>query len=462
MPELTVNEILEVTNGNLDTPRGNMIFSNFHFDTRRIRDERTLFFALKSDHNDGHNYIDRIMDRKGCGAVVSKEFRGGRPGFPLIRVDDPLKSAHMLASHIRKKHNSIKYIGITGSAGKTTTKEFLYQILSTKYHAFRSIENWNNWIGMPFSMLAMKGDEQAAVFELAMSYPGIGEIDCLAEMLKPDLALILNVFPVHLEFLKNLENVARGKAEILNYMSSDSTAFITGDSDAILSQSKSRPGRKIYFGRRHQSNEILLKGTERTKRGFRLIIDFYGIEADFFAPVVNKTQIENVFAAIVVSQSMGLKNEEIQSALEKIKPLPGRGDIKQYSGFTVIDETYNSNPEALKKTLKWIDEEYRETKIAVVGDMLELGENEDQYHFQAGQFFATLNFNHLVVVGERSKQIARGAKEAGFNPDRIKWCEAPGEAGVYLKEIVNSPSIILLKASRGIALEKALEELRHD
>lgn len=462
MPELTVNEILKVTNGKLDSPGGDTVFSYFHFDTRLMRNDRTLFFALKSENNDGHKYIDRIMDRKKCGAVVSREFKGNRSGFPLIRVDDPLKAAHKLGSYIRKKHNSIKYIGVTGSAGKTTTKEFLYQLLSTKYNAFRSIENWNNWIGMPFSLLAMKGDEQVAVFELAMSYPGIGEIDCLAEILKPDLAIILNVFPVHLEFLKNLDNVARGKSEILNYLSSDSTAFITGDSDIILSQVKAKPGRKIYFGRRHRSNQILLKGIEREKNGCRLIIDFYGIETDFFTHIINKTQIENLFVAIIVSQSMGLKNEEIQSALKKIKPLSGRGDIHQYPEYTVIDETYNSNPEALKKTLKWVDEEYRENKIAVVGDMLELGEEEDRYHFQAGQFFATLDFDHLVVVGERSKRIAKGAEEAGFNPDRIKWCEASEDAGAYLKEIVSPRSIIVLKASRGVGLEKALQEFRHE
>ncbi len=462
MPELTVEEILEVTAGHMSGPERNLKFSHFHFDTRLIKEDHTLFFALKTENNDGHKYIDRILNNKHCGAVVSRHFDGGNSRFPLIRVDDPLKAAHKLGSYVRKKYNSIKYIGVTGSAGKTTTKEFLYQILSSRYSAFRSIENWNNWIGMPFSLLAMQGNEQVAVFELAMSYPGIGEIDCLAEILKPDLAIILNVYPVHMEFLKNLDNVARGKSEILNYLSSDSTAFITGDSEAILKQVSTKPGRKIYFGHRAEFNQIVLKRIDRIKNGSRIIIDFYGIETEFVTHIINKTHLENLFASIIVSQSIGLKNEDIQSALKNIKPLPGRGEIRQYKDLTIVDETYNSNPEALKKTLKWIDEEFNENKIAVVGDMLELGEDEALYHFQAGQFFATLNFDHLVVVGKRSRKIAEGAEKAGFNPNHIKQCEVSEEAGAYLKKIANPHSIILLKASRDIRLEKAIREFHHE
>ncbi len=462
MPELTFEEILKVTGGQVSHKRQNMKLSHFHFDTRLMKADHSLFFDLKTDHNNGHRYIKPIENKKYSSAVAARSFNEPIDSFPFIRVNDPLKAAHKLASYVRNNWRGIKYIGVTGSAGKTTTKEFLYHILSAKYSVFRSIENWNNWIGLPFSLLAMKGNEQVAVFELAMSYPGIGEIDCLAEILKPDVAVILNVFPVHLEFLKNVDNVAKGKSEILNYLNSDSTAFITGDSDAILKQTEEKPGRRIYFGYSSRSSQILLKDVKREGNITRLIIDFYGIKTEFTTNIINRTQIENLFSAVIVAQSMGMKNFEIQEALTGIQPLSGRGKISHYKNFTIIDETYNSNPEALAKTLKWVNEEFRSNKIAVVGDMLELGEREVDFHLEAGKYFATLNFDFLITVGVKSVKIAEGAELAGFNPDKIKVFEGAEEAGQFLKQIVPPKGVIILKASRRIRLEKALEEFCHE
>lgn len=318
--------------------------------------------------------------------------------------------------------------------------------------------NWNNWIGMPFSILRMTGDEQAAVFELAMSYPGIGEIDLLAQILKPDAAVLLNVFPTHLEFLKSLENVAIGKAEILNYLAADCAAFITGDSELILEHTAGKKGRKIYFGKNEKTNDIILKDIIREGDKTRIIIDFFGIETEFVTNIVNRVHIENLFAAIVVAQHLGLKNFEIREALRDIRPMSGRGEINKYKDFTIIDETYNSNPEAVKKTLDWIDQEYEGKKIAVLGDMLELGENESSFHAEVGQFFSELHFDILVTVGKRALNIAEGAKTNGFSPENIKCFDNSKDAGVFLKETAAQGSIILFKASRGIRLEEAIKE----
>ena len=160
--------------------------------------------------------MHQLKDIPGAAAVVHEDYSNSELNIPLIKVTDPLKAMQALARYVRKKCNHIKFIGVTGSAGKTTTKEFIYQVLDQKYTVYRSYKNWNNWIGMPFSILNMSGDEYAAVFELAMSYPGIGEIGLLADILQPDVAIILNVFPAHMEFLKTLENVAKGKSEILD------------------------------------------------------------------------------------------------------------------------------------------------------------------------------------------------------------------------------------------------------
>ncbi|MCK4760652.1 MAG: UDP-N-acetylmuramoyl-tripeptide--D-alanyl-D-alanine ligase [Candidatus Aminicenantes bacterium] len=466
MAELNIKEIAKVIQGEVLNAAENLIFRHYHFDTRLIEAGHTLFFALKSEQNDGHRFVDRLQDKKknNLAAVVSREFDCQGIGIPLIRVKDTLAAAHKLAAHVREKFRAVKYIGITGSAGKTTTKEFVYQILSKKGaasapdHVYRSHLNWNNWIGMPFSILQMTGDEQFAVFELAMSYPGIGEIDLLAQILKPDVAVLLNVFPTHLEFLKTLENVATGKSEILNYLSCDSAAFVSGDSELILEKTASKKGRKIYFGHNPETNDIILKEIIRDNDTTKMIIDFFGITGEFTTHIVNRVHIENLFAAIVVAHHLGLKHFEIQAALQEIKPLSGRGDINTYKDFTIIDETYNSNPAAVKVTLDWIDKEYTGAKIAVLGDMLELGEKEDDYHIEIGNFFSGLNFDRLITVGRRALKIAAGAEAAGFKSLAIESFDNSKEAGIFLKEAAGGGSVILFKASRGIRLEEALKE----
>lgn len=481
MPKLTIEEIAGVVNGDIvarhpaEKCEKCAPFVHYYFDTRSITSGQSLFFALKSSNRDGHEFLPQLKGKENLAAVISQEYDYKAQGidFPLIRVLDPLKAAQELAIYVRNKYRRIKYVGITGSAGKTTTKEFVYQIASYKYKAYRSYLNWNNWIGMPFSLLNINGDEDVAVFELAMSEPGIGEIDFLARILRPDVAVLLNAFPAHLEFLKNVNNVAHGKAEILNHLSADDIAFINGDLEHVRRETRHQKGRKIYFGRNEKTNQIILKDILRANTGqaTTIVADFYGIEARFDTPFINRLHDENLFTAIIVTQHLGMKHVEIQAALNEIKPLPGRGEIREYSAcgklgkngrFTIIDETYNSNPEALKKTLDWVDKEYKGTKIAVLGDMLELGKKENQYHREVGEYFAALKFDRLITVGHRAMHIARGAAAKGFAEAKIKSFDNSTAAGRFLKDAAEPGSVILFKASRGIQLEQAVKEFCAD
>ncbi len=460
MPKLTINEIADAVNGEiLNTAGENLSFAHYDFDTRAIKSEHSLFFALKSENRDGHEFIGSLENRKNIAAVVSREFNTAETTIPLIRVENPLTAAQQLATHIRNKYRHVKYVGITGSAGKTTTKEFVYHLLSHKHKAYRSFKNWNNWIGMPFSILNMKGDEETAVFELAMSYPGIGEIDLLANILKPDAAILLNAFPVHLEFLKNVDNVARAKAEILNYLAADDIAFINGDLDHVIKRTQSKKGRKIYFGK-EKNNHIVLKKIIRQKQGTTLVINFFGVEARFDTPIIHHVHLENLFVAICVAQHLGMKHIEIRDALKNIKPLAGRGNIRKHQSFTIIDETFNSNPEALKKALDWVNKEYRGKKIAVIGDMLELGPKENQFHRDVGIHFTSLRFGRLITVGQRALKIADGAEKSGYDSAKINHFDNSADAGLFLKKVAEPGSVILFKASRGIQLEKAVEAFR--
>lgn len=457
MPEMTMGEISRAVSGKIIRGRSGIPFREFHFDSRELG-AGGLFFAIASDKDDGHRYVSRLVSRPGCGAVVGPRFDAKGLRLPLIRVDDPLAAAQKLAVHVREKFGRIKYVGITGSAGKTTTKEFCHQILSKRYTAFRSLKNWNNGLGMPFSLLQLNGREEVAVFELAMSDPGIGEIDALARILRPDVAVVLNVYPVHLEFLKNLRNVALGKSEIMNHLAADGCAFLNGDSDPLARATAAKKGRKIHFGLNHPRNQVVLREIVREKNGSRIKIDFYGIEDTFVSPIVNRIQLENLVAAILVAQHLGMKNFEIQQALKGLTPVEGRGVIRRFRGITLIDETYNSNPEALKKTLAWMDREFKGRKIAVLGDMLELGRGESLFHRQVGEFLSSLNFVCLVAVGPRARLIAEGARSAGFPKSGIRCFGDPEEAGRYLQMRVKKGDTVLFKGSRGIALEKGIRE----
>lgn len=461
MPELEINEIAAVVSGQVGPSGKCCSFKDFQFDTRAMG-ANSLFFALQSTKTDGHNFVKDLVGIPGAGAVVKLDFIDNNIKIPLIRVSDPLQAAQKLAIHVRKKYRAIKYVGITGSAGKTTTKEFTFQILSHKFSSFRSLQNWNNSIGLPFSLLKMNGQEETAVFELAMSDPGIGEIDLLAGILKPDVAVLLNVFPVHLEFLKTLENAALAKAEILNHLSADSCAFVNGDSTLIRRAAAAKPGRKIFFGVNAARNQIVLKKVIRENDGSRMVIDFFGIREEFVVPLVNRLHIENLFAAIMVAQCLGMKNYEIQDAVSSLQPLAGRGQIRTEGGFVIIDETYNSNPEALKKTLQWVDREYQQKKAAVLGDMLELGEGESAFHLEVGRFFSGLHFDLLLTVGQRAAKIAAGARQAGYPAARIKCFDKAVDAGKYLRAELQPEAVVLFKGSRGMVLEKAIAEFGHE
>jgi len=458
MPKLGLNEIARIVNGTVVNGKTNMVFSNYHFDSRKIT-ENSLFFAFKTESNDGHNFVKNLINIKSVGAVVSKKFSTEGINIPFIVVDDPLNALHELARAVRDKFSNIRYIAITGSAGKTTTKEFLYQILSPEHKVYRSYLNWNNWQGLPFSLLQIQGDEEFAVFEMGMSYPGIGEIDLLASILRPDVAMVLNVFPVHLEFLKTVENIAKAKSEILNYMTSDSSALVSGDFDVLVKEVKQKKGKIEYFGKTVGVNRILLGKIIRDNEITSFETVFYGIKDIFKTRLINHAHIENLFAAIIIAKLLGIKNREIQRTIWSVKPLSRRGSILEYGKTTVIDESYNSNPEALKNALSWIDIEYSVGKTAVLGDMLELGDDEEKFHFETGLFFAKLNYKRLITIGKLADKIALGAKKGGFPEENIFVLYDVEKAEEVIKNIEDEVAVILFKSSRDSGLNKLVESL---
>lgn len=462
MADFELRDIGKIMQGRLLNMDKGLLIKHYEFDSRLVKEPNTLFFAFKSANNNGHDYIKTLINKEAVAAVVAEDFNNEGLKIPLIVVDDPLKSAQIFAKKIRLENKKTKFIAVTGSIGKTTTKEFCYQLLSFQWKVFKSYKNWNNWIGLPFSIMKMSGKEDFAIFELGMSEPGIGEIDSLSAILLPDISIVLNAYPVHLEFLKTLQNIAQAKMEVLNHLDPEGYGYINGDCKELVEIAQLRNKNIVYFGCDKKQNNIILTEVVRKAEGIEFTINYFNECENYQTRIINRIQIENLFVAVMLAKSLNMQNGDIQKAIDKIEPIEKRGKVFNKANFEIIDESYNSNPQALKKTLKWINDEYgAKRKIAVLGDMLELGVLEDDFHTSMGEYFATLSYSLLLVVGKRAKNIAKGAIFRGYEQNRILEFHSSKQAGRYLADSLdtNHQYLIVFKGSRGMKMEEGIEEL---
>jgi UDP-N-acetylmuramoyl-tripeptide--D-alanyl-D-alanine ligase len=432
-------------------------YTRFVFDSRAVKNPGTLFFALPGDHQDGHAYVPMLADKPGVCAVVKTAYQLPRlESIPLIRVEDPLKSAQNLALHARQDMKKTRFIGVTGSAGKTSAKEFIYQILNHRETAYRSPGNWNNWLGMPFALLNMTGDESDAVFELGMSQPGIGEIAFLTHILRPQVAVLLNALPVHLEFLKSVDRVAEAKCEILAGLGPDGIALYNVDSLEISKQLKKWPGKRLVsFSPSRAAGDLHFLSKKTFREGSELVCSFMGKPYTFFTPLNHPAQQVNILVAIGVALILGLDADVIAQRVAELTACDGRGVVRNQAGLTILDETYNSNPEAARMALDWLHD-FEGSRVAVLGDMLELGEQSDAFHRQLGRYAATRGLKRLIAVGERARLIAEGAREGAMSPEAVTHVKTVAECRAVLSETLKAGDTVLFKASRGMALEKAI------
>lgn len=459
--ELKLGTVASATQGCLIGGSPDRTVNRFVFDTRELTASDSLFFALRGERTDGHDFLHELSRMPGCAAVVSADWKG-KVAVPAVRVADPLEAARKLASHVRASATATRYAGITGSAGKTSAKEFLFQLLESRFRSYRSRGNWNNRIGLPFSLLNMAEGTEVAVFELAMSDPGRGEIHDLAEILRPDVAVILNALPVHLEFLGSVENVARAKIEIADFLCADDCLVLNGDDPFLDAALADRPGRVVRFGRKHDRNDVVMDSVERNNKGSVMKTVWWGKPARFHTNLIHHVHLDNLFAAMVAAHQLGVDHNEMQRVMDHIEPVNGRGVIRRLKHFTVVDETYNSNPEAVKRVLAWVAAEFSLPRVAVLGDMLELGPRELEFHREVGEFWAALDYAALIAIGPRAQAIFQAAVDAGADREHVVALPDAAAAADYLKSHFKDPCVLVLKASRGMGLERILEELSDD
>jgi UDP-N-acetylmuramoyl-tripeptide--D-alanyl-D-alanine ligase len=427
------------------------IMHGYSIDSRTVVPGQ-LFFAVKGERLDGHDFVEQALEKGATAAVVRKDHvQRYQRHSRLLAVEDTLTALQTLATAVRRLWGK-PLIAVTGSAGKTTTKEAITQVLSTRFRVLKSEGNFNNHFGLPLMLLKLEPEYDLAVIEMGMSHAG--EIRALAKIAQAETGVVTNVAAVHLEFFDSLAGIARAKYELIESLPANGTAILNADDEYVSQFGRDLKGKVLMYGTRPtadiRAENIRSKGAEGTE--FDVVI---GTERErAMLPLVGEHNVLNALAAVAVGVERGLKIESAVSALSTLAPAEKRGQVLQMGNITVINDCYNSNPKALAAMVDALATMGGKRRIVVAGEMLELGPAGEEMHRQAGQHIAEKKIDVLLGVRGLAKAMVYAAKEAGGCAEFVKSSE---DAGDWLAREARDGDVVLLKASRGVKLEKALE-----
>jgi UDP-N-acetylmuramoyl-tripeptide--D-alanyl-D-alanine ligase len=446
---LTFRQIAEMAGGEI-VQGGDVTADSVVIDSREVKPD-SAFFAIKGDRLDGHQFVTQAL-AAGRGAVVSQVPENVPADKAIVRVADTTIALQNLARSIRERY-PFTLIAITGSAGKTTTKEMIATLVGSEKRTFKSWGNFNNLIGCPLCIDNTPDDAEVVVSEMGMNHKG--EIARLAGLTHPDVGVYTNIGPVHIEFFGTIEKIAEAKRELLENVKPGGTIVINVDNKYVMNISRDFEGRKITYG---IENDAEFRGINIRERGL-LGTSFEVNGHAFELSLPGRHNLENLLAAIATARAIGISWEGIARGVAEVKPAYHRGIILDAGGATIYDDTYNSNPYALGRALTLLSEaDVSGRRIAVIGDMLELGDKELDYHRDAGRAIPK-TVDTVVAVGKRSRTLLDGARDAGFGDDKLHHFDDAQSAGEFLKTFIRPGDLVLIKASRGIGLDRTVNLL---
>ena len=422
----------------------------YSIDSRTIRPGE-LFFAVQGEKFDGHDFVAPALG-KGLAAVIRKDqLARHKNKANLLAVDDTLAALQRLATAVRRLWAK-PLVGVTGSAGKTTTKEAIAHLLSTRFRVLKSEGNFNNHFGLPLMLLKLEREHEVAVIEMGMSHRG--EIAALAEIAQPEIGVVTNVSAVHLEFFKSIAEIARAKYELVESLPGSGTAVLNADDEYVSQFGRNFKGKVVRVGTKSTADiraEIIKsRGAEGTS--FDLLAG--GCRQNILLPLVGAHNVLNALAAVAVGLERGLSPAEAAGALASLRPGDQRGQVLQVGNITVINDCYNSNPKALEAMVDALAEMPAKRRIVVAGEMLELGSAGEELHRRTGQHAGRKGIDFVIGVRGQAKHVADGARESGI---QAEFVATPEEAGEWLARETRDGDVVLLKASRGVELERALD-----
>jgi len=434
------------------SPEAGMMAEGYSIDSRSIRPGE-LFFAVKGERLDGHDFVEAAL---AAGAVAAVVRRDQAKRFPdpgrLLQVDDTMMALQQLGAAVRRLWHK-PLIGITGSAGKTTTKEIIATLLSRNFRVFKSAGNLNNQFGLPLMLLRLEPDHDIAVVEMGMSHAG--EIRDLASLAAPQMGVVTCVAPVHLQFFDSLAAIARAKYELVESLPPEGTAVLNADDDLVSQFGLDFHGKVVTFGMKMPATVKAENVQARGPQGSAFELVAGTARQKVLLPLIGKHNIYNALAGVAVALEHGLALADCAEALAELEPAEKRGQVVDIGGgITVVNDCYNSNPKALDAMVDVLAEMPAERRIVVAGEMLELGSSGEDLHRQSGLHIARRGMDVLIGVRGLAEVMVDEARNAGM---RAEFLPGPEEAGQWLARETRRGDVVLLKASRGVRLERALE-----
>ena len=449
METITLGQLLQAVNGQLlgEFDKNAPIF---HVDTdSRDIHPGSLFIPLAGERFDGHAYINAALESGAAGCLTQRERESYQPGKFYVKVASTQRALRDLAAWYKNQFQ-IPFVAVTGSVGKTTAKDMLAAVLGVKYKVLKTEGNFNNNIGLPLTLLRLDSSHQVGVVEMGMDR--FGEIDYLGGIVKPEVGVITNIGDAHIERLGSRENIFKAKCELLPHIKSDGLLVLNGD-DPMLSTLRGHAPVQVVFCGQGEGTEYraqITGGDGVSHIHCRLTTP--SMDREVCIPALGEHMVYPTLIAAAVAERFGLTPDEIEQGIRQFVPTRMRMNIlRRGNGIIILDDTYNANPQSMRAAISVLSDSQSSYKIAVLGDMLELGPFSPALHAEVGEYLGQAGIQCLVAVGEQSAAMAQGARDAGV--PQVLYCQDKGEAMERLPMLLRRDCTILVKASRGMKME---------
>lgn len=453
MPKFKLAEILEATGAAL-RQEGKQTFSDVVTDTRRISDG-VLFVALSGERFNGEDFAAEAVEKGAAGVLVTKSCPAGKlpKQGAVLMVEDTLRAYQQIARAWRMKFD-LPVVAVTGSNGKTTTKDLTAAVLSARGPVCKTQGNFNNEIGLPLTLLGLQEEHTAAVVEIGMR--GLHQIEALAPLAAPSIGIVTNVGETHMELLGSIENIAQAKGELVEAIPAGGAVVLNLDDPHVAAmRGKAKEGVRVITYGIEQDADVRGEGIRRDGDVTRFMICWQNERHDYVLPMLGRHNIYNALAAIATGFAMGMTAAEVMKGLRGLETTKMRFERVAHPKYEIINDAYNASPMSMKAAIETLSGMAKGRKVAVLGDMLELGDISEKAHREVGREVAEHGFSALVTYGEMGKMIASGAKEAGLS--NVHAADSHERAAAFLKDILQEGDTVLFKGSRGMQMEKIIE-----
>ncbi|VAX37299.1 UDP-N-acetylmuramoyl-tripeptide--D-alanyl-D-alanine ligase [hydrothermal vent metagenome] len=453
MKSITLKQLLSAIGGRgIGNDLDKIKSHSLSIDSRTVQPGE-IFWAIQGDRYDGHRFIEEAIER-GAVAVVANKNTNSKSSVPVIKVRETTEALKKFSAWYRRSVEPF-VIGVTGSVGKTTTRELVSSVLSEQFETMQSPKNYNNHIGLPLSLLRIESHHDIAMLELGASH--VGEIQELADIAAPQIGIVTKIGSAHLGSFGSQQNIVQSKGELVEALPKTGIAILNGDDLQTRSLAKRATCLTQFVG---ENDDNHVQATDVTVRWNHLQFKVEGFS--YHLNVIGRHHLTAALCAIAVGREFGMAAETIQNGFDQFKAISGRCQLQQVGSWSVVNDTYNANPTSMQAACE-IAKTWQGAgkRLMIVGDMLELGAESNRYHYELGNKIAQSNIDHLFVLGKQAKQVIAGARQSGFHSQSSTECSSMNAMLTQLDKTLQSNDLIIVKGSRGMKMERVIDWLHH-